>query len=72
MASTVASLDDRCVCTVSSVEDDGSEYDCGWVADAARCFGGTNSSVGSAIQSRVYGMEDGLEERRKAGVRARA
>jgi hypothetical protein len=53
MVTAVASLDDRCVCTVPSVEDDGSEYDCGWVADAARGVGGTISNVGSAIQSEA-------------------
>ena len=51
MVSAVASLEDLCVCTVPSVEDDGSAYDCGWVVASARGVGGTISNVGEAIKT---------------------
>jgi hypothetical protein len=57
IVSAVASLGDRCLCTMPSVENDGSEYDRGTVgvADAARDV----AAFGSAIQGRsVYGCAE--------------
>ena len=51
MISAVASLEVLCVCTVPSVEDDGSEYDCGRVVTSARGVGGTIGNVGKAIKT---------------------
>ena len=62
MVSAVASLEVLCVYTVPSVEDDGSENDCGCVVASARGVGGTTRSVGEAMQTN---NEDGLEERKE-------
>jgi hypothetical protein len=55
MVSTVASLDDRCLCTVPSVEDDGSGY-CG-MSDP---IGGMSSNV---IQREAKIMKMALRTR---------
>ena len=48
-------------------EDDGSDYDCGWVVASADSVVGTIGNVGEAIIK-----EDDFEERRSAEVRVRA
>jgi len=55
------------VCTVPSIEEDVSEYEC---TDAARGADRTIGNIGSIKQSKAKNNEDGFEEKSKAGVRA--
>jgi len=59
---TVALLDDRYVCTVSSIEEDRSEYEC---TDTARGVDRTIGNTGSIKQSKAEDNGDGFEEKKE-------
>jgi len=50
------------VCTVSSIEEDVSEYEC---TDAARSADRTIGNTGSIKQSKAKSNEDGFEEKKE-------